>query len=452
MNIGKESEILEFKKSTAELDKAVCNIASMLNKHGYGTLYFGVLPDGEVKRQPISQDTLNDVAKKISEAIRPLIYPSISRATFDGVDVIRVEFSGQEKPYSAFGRYYKRVHDRTEEMTPSELRKEMFSSDVGSIWENHLTKYGLEDVDHETLRRFYNKAVSCGRLEEVSPYDEGVLLSGLGLFEQGKLTNAGYYLFSNRKPVVLKTAVYVTDERISFSDINRFEDNIYNLIDMSFRFIKDHINWRVEYGGETSRIEIPEIPIEAVRELIVNAFAHADYKGITEHEIDITPSIVEIYNPGEFPTNLSPEMFASEHIKSMPRNRVILNTLYKSKDVEVFGSGFRKVYALCRASGNECKYKSAYGGFYFSLSRQNTGVIRPSTISKGKKTITDSMILDMLKEDPTKTTTQLSEETGKSRRTIQRIINTLSDKGVIRRCGSDKKGYWEIVIDSPNIP
>ncbi len=149
-----------------------------------------------------------------------MIYPSISRATFDGVDVIRVEFSGQEKPYSAFGRYYKRVHDRTEEMTPSELRKEMFSSDVGSIWENHLTKYGLEDVDHETLRRFYNKAVSCGRLEEVSPYDEGVLLSGLGLFEQGKLTNAGYYLFSNRKPVVLKTAVYVKDERISFSDLN----------------------------------------------------------------------------------------------------------------------------------------------------------------------------------------------------------------------------------------
>ncbi len=49
MNIGRETETLEFKKTTAELDKAVCNIASMLNKHGYGTLFFGVLPDGEVR-------------------------------------------------------------------------------------------------------------------------------------------------------------------------------------------------------------------------------------------------------------------------------------------------------------------------------------------------------------------------------------------------------------------
>lgn len=46
MNIGKESETLEFKKSTAELDKAICNIASMLNKHGHEALYFGVSPDG----------------------------------------------------------------------------------------------------------------------------------------------------------------------------------------------------------------------------------------------------------------------------------------------------------------------------------------------------------------------------------------------------------------------
>ncbi|MBR2767493.1 MAG: hypothetical protein IKD68_01030, partial [Solobacterium sp.] len=52
-------------------------------------------------------------------------------------------------------------------------------------------------------------------------------------------------------------------------------------------------------------------------------------------------------NPGAFPAGLFPEMFARQRIRSMPRNKVILTTLYKSKDVEVFGSGFRKVYALC---------------------------------------------------------------------------------------------------------
>ena len=35
MNLGIESETLEFKKSTGEIEKAVDNIASMLNKHGH---------------------------------------------------------------------------------------------------------------------------------------------------------------------------------------------------------------------------------------------------------------------------------------------------------------------------------------------------------------------------------------------------------------------------------
>ena len=34
MNIGKETEQIEFKKSTGELKEGVISIASMLNKHG----------------------------------------------------------------------------------------------------------------------------------------------------------------------------------------------------------------------------------------------------------------------------------------------------------------------------------------------------------------------------------------------------------------------------------
>ena len=46
MNLGKESETLEFKKTTGELKEAMITISSILNKHGVGTLYFGVKPNG----------------------------------------------------------------------------------------------------------------------------------------------------------------------------------------------------------------------------------------------------------------------------------------------------------------------------------------------------------------------------------------------------------------------
>ena len=57
MNLGIESETMEFKRSTAELEKAVDNIASMLNKHGHGTVYFGVAPGGDVVGQAVSAST-----------------------------------------------------------------------------------------------------------------------------------------------------------------------------------------------------------------------------------------------------------------------------------------------------------------------------------------------------------------------------------------------------------
>ena len=41
MNIVSENEYVEF-KSTSELKEGIQSIASILNKHGKGTLYFGV--------------------------------------------------------------------------------------------------------------------------------------------------------------------------------------------------------------------------------------------------------------------------------------------------------------------------------------------------------------------------------------------------------------------------
>lgn len=45
MNLGTENETLEFEKSISELKEGVISLSSMLNKSGYGILYFGVTND-----------------------------------------------------------------------------------------------------------------------------------------------------------------------------------------------------------------------------------------------------------------------------------------------------------------------------------------------------------------------------------------------------------------------
>ena len=53
MNIGKENEIIEFKKTTAEIKEGLQSISAILNKHQKGYLYFGVRDNGDVIGQDI---------------------------------------------------------------------------------------------------------------------------------------------------------------------------------------------------------------------------------------------------------------------------------------------------------------------------------------------------------------------------------------------------------------
>lgn len=451
MNLGRESEVLEFKKSTSELKEAMNDICSMLNKHGHGKLLIGVKPDGDVIGQQISESSLNDVAAHIKHAIRPMIYPEIKEKKIEGKTIIEINFEGHEGLYSSYGRYYKRVFDRAEELTPDELIDVISNKDFSSRWEEHETSVGIKAVDKEALRSFYDRSVACGRLEAMDAYDPRDLLMSLGLLRNDRLTNAGYHLFANKQPVVLKMAVYMTDERINYTDINRIHDNIYNLIDAAVSYIVRHIDWRVEFKGPSrSRVEIPEIPIDAIREIVVNSFAHANYRNDTEHQIVITPTRVEIYNPGDFPLNYKPEDFVTTRVRSIARNKKILDVLYRSKNVEIQGGGFRKVYKLCGDAGVSVTYRFNDHGFSFAFLRRNNDRSDKATEaenSSGNKidlNKTEKEVLRLLKENPRITRDEIAEVINKTVRTIQRILNNLVENNIVTRIGSKKAGEWKI--------
>lgn len=91
------------------------------------------------------------------------------------------------------------------------------------------------------------------------------------------LTNAGNVLFGNSHPITLKAAIFATDEKLTFLDMQMYEDNILNLLRLAETYILKNISWRSEIIG-TEREEIPEIPVAAIREVLANSYAHAVYK------------------------------------------------------------------------------------------------------------------------------------------------------------------------------
>lgn len=446
INFGHETEELEFKRSTGEVHDAMKDVVAILNKHEKGILYFGVAPNGDVKGLQVAESTLRDVSRVVFESIKPQIYPQIQKITIDGCDIIEVKFSGKNKPYSAYGKYYIRVADESRELTPAELKEMMLSSEYSERWEQFETEYTIKDVDEAALKDFYNRATACGRLPDEG-FDAEKLLNKLSLLKNGTLNNAGYVLFGNNGPITLKMAVFASDEKLTFLDINRAEDNIFRLVDTALTYIKKNIRWRAEIGSVT-REEIPEIPLKALREIVINSFAHAQYGTTTQHEIDIHPGKVVIYNPGEFPPEFSPEDFATKNLSSIIRNELIAKVLYLCHDIESFGSGFKRVYTLCNQNGVECSYEKTPIGFSFVFLRNDPNA--KINVPKNDKNVsiilskTEKAVYELLKVQPNLTREELSIEISKTVKTVQRALDGLKIKGLISRVGTNRSGYWKI--------
>lgn len=334
-----------------------------------------------------------------------------------------------------------KIYDEDRVLEPYELRQ-LFEYNKQGSWDAEITEYTIKDIKLDTLEKFYKKSISCGRIKDVD-FEPERLLTKIGLLKNDKLTNAGYYLFSNNEPIVLKMAIFATDEKLTFLDINRINGNIFDLIDEAYNYIKRNILWKADII-ETKRVETPEIPLEALREIICNSFAHARYNSMTEHEITIHPSMLRIYNPGEFPIGYKPEDFVNENISSIVRNPIILKTLFLSEDVESYSSGFKRVYDECGKKDVKIDYVINREGFTFIFKRNVVNSVVNSDVNN-ELTNDERMIVDILKNNPNYTAAKLAILINKNSRSVQRILSELKRKEIIERVGGTR-GYWKGII------
>ena len=118
------------------------------------------------------------------------------------------------------------------------------------------------------------------------------------------------------------------------------------------------------------REEIQEIPVRAIREIVVNSFAHCSYARVGDYNHYIVfKSSVNIYNPGSIIRGIDPKSFASGKVGSKIRNVLIASTLYKYGYIDAFGTGFDRTFTLCAKSGVKYKYREDEFGLTFVFAR-----------------------------------------------------------------------------------
>lgn len=137
-------------------------------------------------------------------------------------------------------------------------------------------------------------------------------------------------------------------DRVNIIDRKDYSSNMIDNIENAISFVKRHTN--LEYKIERlQREEIPEIPEIALRESIVNAFAHKMYfeRG-SNIMIEIYDDRVVITSFGGLPAGLNEAEFG---VRSVLRNPLIADLLQRANYIEKAGTGIQRIKDAVAALG-----------------------------------------------------------------------------------------------------
>ena len=172
------------------------------------------------------------------------------------------------------------------------------------------------------------------------------------------------------------------------------------------------------------------------REAIFNALIHQDFSVGVPVQISVYKDKLYISNDCVFPANWTAETLMQKH-RSLPHNPDIANTFFRAGFIESWGRGVEKICRLCKEYGISEPEYTVHPNDIMMMFKANM-------IAVAQKDDTVNAILALIKQNPSITYEDLTKKTGKSRRTISRIITELKTTGTLVRVGSDKSGHWEI--------
>ena len=347
-------------------------------------------------------------------------------------------------------------------LSPQELADYIRKGDKEeNRWENLVSNKSVDDVDEELLKKYTNQAHDVGRIA-IEYTDKRTVLNQLELSEGDNLINAGKALFADDLIQDIQMAIFATNERLTFNDIQRHHGPVLKLVDIAENYIKSNIHWRVEFTGALQRTEIPEIPVDAIREALLNSFCHKDYATGQSNEVAIYKDRIEIYNPGAFPEGFEPQDFIDRPERPIRRNPKIARILYYSKDIESFGTGLKRIADACEKAGVRYEFKKLKSGFvvcFYRLGKsedKSTDKTVKSTdkvrINTDKLNLSQKKIIEFILKNGKVTNKDVQQLLAVKDSRALKVLKELVEMDILVKRGKLKGSYYVLKVnDGKNI-
>ncbi|MCL2890863.1 MAG: putative DNA binding domain-containing protein [Methanomassiliicoccaceae archaeon] len=441
-----ETENTEYKRRiTEDIERTVIGY---LNTSG-GELRIGIDPDGSV----YGLDNYDEEARKFTDKVKNNISPSAlglfsvsPRMGNNGKAYLIITIAGgSEKPYylKEFGMSPKgcfmRVGTQTMSM-PQDMIETLFVR--RSLHTLHNTSSPNQFLKFEQLKIYYN--------EMGFTVDNDNFLRSLGLYNDDGKFNYLAYLLADSNAVSVKIAQYAGTDKITL--LHKTECGQCSLIKAT-KCMLSALDMYNKTGIEISstRKDTPMVDRIALREALMNAILHNDYVRGAYPVVEFFSDRVEVTSSGGLPLGLTKEDFFGG--VSHPRNHELMR-IFKDMDLcEQLGSGMRKIMEKYKPEDYRISENFVRASFKYNehalevlkgLWPTQTGTIvtkLPDNLSP-----LDIAVYKAIAEGKYTNTEDMATSSGSSVRSVKSAISKLKDENLIRRKGSDKKGFWELIF------
>ena len=248
----------------------------------------------------------------------------------------------------------------------------------------------------------------------------------------------------------LRMARFRGTDKMEFIDNQSIDGCFFDLLDAGMAFCFKHLNLHGKVVG-LKRIEDLDIPVEALREALINALCHRSYDSISGSvSLAIYDDRVEIVNPGRLPNGITPDNIKTSH-ESKPYNPVIAGVLYRTAWLESWGSGVTRMVDACKAKNLPEPY--------YEIRPDSVAIVFrykevDCTSNCGNDCGNDCgihlsdrqlIIISALLKNGKETARHLAGMLGVSQRSIEGDLSFLRKNGYIEKETSDNRSPWVVL-------
>lgn len=426
-----ESLTTEFKRIyTEEIKKTVIAFA---NTNG-GKIYIGIEDDGTV----IGVDDVDDTMLKATNAIRDSIKPDVtlfSNCTVEKIEELSVVVleiqKGTSSPYYLAGKGIR----------PESVFVRQGASTVPATETAILKMIKETDGDEYEDLRSINQSLTFEQAEKEFEYATIAFgkpqMKTLGIISPDGMYSNLALLISDQCIHTIKLAVFEGTEKAVFKDRHEFTGSLLKQLNDVYAMIDRYNRTRAEFDG-LHRMDMRDYPVEAIRETLLNALVHRDYSFSGSTLISIFDDRIEAVSLGGLVKGISYDdiMLGA----SILRNKKLANIFYRLKLIEAYGTGMPKIINSYKNSAVKPQIEVSDNAFKITLPNTNVAVRKNVDIPLSDN---EQAALALFEHNKTVTRKMVETSLGISQPMAVRILNNLTEKGLVKRFGSGKNIRYE---------